>query len=673
MADKNILVTAIKNNDNRYRCRYYFGENESQIFFCDAMASGEAGAKKILSSINIDEIIAIGSEMQVAQGEPLRRVSLVDGIDYLQPNLTSMSDLDFFRYRLMEFIKGVDMEAADIAMSVPAEQQEKVLSEICMKTGYTKHELFSNLLKDEKLNQKFTECLQSYSESEQEWIKRALYHAMDNRHKYASRTTNFNLPISFVPVAAVCNDDRNNMKNLHQLLSSMKDNADDEIHLYMDIHGFTPEESYIFLSFFFAMSDSNNSNLHIESINSLNDIPEGFLYRISDARKRYRIERLLSGINAFNKYGKADMISDYWRESKINSPSIERLIYAMNSVDTGISFCNIDVIERGIKTFSKIVNEKDELATGSEEEMFLRTLKQGIIADYGPLITAPGTDLNYLDLIRWAFNKGLYQQAITIIESRMPLYMVKNGLFYYAKDEESKKAFMDAMNAYYWDSLPKDRWAFNDVAHYFVKFYGRFIVGKFLGKNKTMSQVYTEIRVSQVLDEDKKGLLQAFSIIDNQRVLYNMLGAYYDIGNLRNQINHAHLDENMESDENCYDSSLRQMVASELTRVIGAFAEAEKYIGSKNFDIAFISSEEFKDYSFKFGPRNNPDYNKVPGYVPEDEVKTPRGPRNRGPRGGNRPRCFCDENKNAFHRHKDDVSVTVNKNQGEVTIKLHWD
>lgn len=659
MAVKNILVTAIKNNESHHRCRYYFGEDDSQVFFCDAMASGEAGAKKVLSKVNIDEIIAIGSELQIAKGETLRRVSLADGIDYIQADLDAMSDLDFFRYRLMEYIRGVDMEAADIAMSVPAEIQDKVVTEVCHKVGCKAEDVYSKVLEDEKIRENFMDALTAYSETEQEWIKRALFHAMDGRRKYTSRTTNFNLPISFVPVAAACNDDRGNMKNLHQLLSSMKENADDEIHLYMDIHGFTPEESYIFLSFFFAMSDSRHSRIHIESINSLNDIPDGFLYRISDARKRYRIERLLSGINAFNKYGKADMISDYWKESGISCPSIERLIYAMNSIDTGISFCNIDVIERGIKTFSEIVNEKDELATGSEEEMFLKTLKQGIIADYGPLIASPNGDFSYLDLIRWAFNKGLYQQAITIIESRLPIYMVKNGLFYYAKDEESKNAFMAVLNAYFWDSLSKDRWVFNDVAHYFVKFYGRFIVGKFLGRNKTMSQVYTEIRTSQVFDEDKKGLLQAFSIIDDQRVLFNMLGAYYDIGNLRNQINHAHHDENMESDENCYESSLKQMVASELTRVIDAFAEAEKYVGSKNFDIAVISPEEFKDYSFKSGPKNNPGYNKVPGYVPEDAVNKPH----RSNRGGKPP----------FVHHKDDVSVTVSKNQEDVTVKLHWD
>ncbi len=677
MSSKNILVTAIKNNENHHRCRYYYGEDESQFFFCDAMASGEAGAKKVLSKVNIDEIIAIGSELQVVKGESLNRVSLADGIDYIQADLDAMSDLDFFRYRLMEYIRGVDMEAADIAMSVPAEVQNKLVKEICDKLGYAPKKLFSHLHRSSKLKVEFMEALASYSDAEQEWIKRYLYISMDDRYKFHSRTTNFNLPFSFIPVADVGDNDRKNMKNLHQLLSSMKESAEDEIHLYIDIHGFTPEESYVFLSFFFALSDSNHSNIYIESINSLSDIPEGILYRISDARKRYRIERLLSGINAFNKYGKADMISDYWRESKISCPSIERLIYAMNSVDTGISFCNIDVIERGIKIFSEIVNEKDELATGSEEEMFLKTLKQGIIADYGPLITAPGVDLNYLDLIRWAFNKGLYQQAITIIESRLPIYMVKNGLFYYAKDETTKSAFLAVMNAYYWDSPPKDRWILEDPEHYFVKTYGRCAVGKLLDKTKTRSQVFSEIRAAQVFDEEKNGLLPAYSIIDDKQIFFNMLNAYFDIGILRNHINHANLEGYVATVDKGCDLPIKQIVASELTRVINAFAAAEKYVGTKKFDIAYISPEEFMDYTFKFGPKNNPDYNKVPGYVPSEEKRGPsavRGPREpRYGRSENGCRHFNHDSNRSLEHHKDGVSVTVSKNQDDVTVKLHWD
>jgi len=674
MAQKNILVTAIKNNDNHHRCRYYYGEDDSQVLFCDAMASGEAGAKKILSGVNIDEIIAIGSEIQVAEGKPLQRVSLADGIDYIQADLDSMSDLDFFRYRLMEYIKGVDMEAADIAMSVPVDVQNKVLDEICKKVGFEPKKLLAHLPKSKKLKSDFMAALASYSEEEQEWIKRALYHAMDDRCKYSSRTTNFNLPISFIPVAEVCSGDQKNMKNLHQLLSTMKENADDEIHLYVDIHGFSPEESYIFLSFFFALNDSANSKIHIESINSLNDIPNGFLYRISDARKRYNVERLLSGINAFSKYGKADMISDYWRESGINSPAIERMMFAMNSIDVGISLCNIEVLEQGIKTFCTIVNEDNGPLNGSEEEMFLMTLKQGIIADYGPLVSSPDGKFSYLDLVRWAFNKGLYQPAITIIESRFPKFLVENGLFYYARNEEEKKAFMASLNAAYWDSHPKDRWSFDDIEHFFLKFYCRGVINRFNDRSKTRSQVYTDFRVKQVYEEDKLGGLPAFSIIEDKQEFADVLDAYYGAGALRNQINHAHLDEPMTSDGICMELPLKAMIRSSLEKVINTFAIVEKYIGKKEFEIATTNHEEFKAYTDANGPRVNPDYNKVPGYIPNDDAnksqRKPFGGFSKGP-GGGKPHLGGGPRN--FEHHKEDVSITVNKVNDEVTVKLHWD
>jgi len=624
MAIKNILVTAIKNNENHHQCRYYFGEGDSQVLFCNAMASGEAGAKKVLSCVNIDEIIAIGSEFQLPKGKTLNRVSLVDGIDYIQADLDSMSDLDFFRYRLMEFIKGVDMEAADIFMSVPTDEQNKMVKDVCDKLGFAPKKLFSHLPRSKKLKEELPGILASYSEAEQEWIKCALYHAMDDRHKFTSRTTNFNLPISFIPVADVCDDDRKNMKNLHQLLSSMTDSADDEIRLYVDIHGFTPEESYIFLSFFFALSDSRHSNIRIESINSLSDIPNGFLYRISDARKRYNVERLLSGMNAFSKYGKADMICDYWKESKINSPSIERMIYAMNSIDVGISLCNIDVLEKGIRMFSSIMNTKEELGSGSEEEMFLMTLKQGIIADYGPLIASPDGNFSYLDLVRWAFNKELYQQTLTIIESRMPLYFVNNGLFYYAKDESSQRDFLAALNAYYWDAAPKDRWCFNDISHFFVKLYGRSVMNLNTDKNANKDQVYLDFRVAQVFDQEKMGALTAYSVIDDRQVFYNLMRAYYDVGNLRNQINHAHLENEMDMSAGGFEQPFKAMVRDSLQKVIDAFTAAEKYVGAKDANVVLISQEEFQAYIQENDPVKNPYYSWVPGFIASSNSKPKR-------------------------------------------------
>ena len=45
--------------------------------------------------------------------------------------------------------------------------------------------------------------------------------------------------------------------------------------------------------------------------------------------------------------------------------------------------------------------------------------------------------IDYLELTRWAYRKHFIQQAITIIESKMPKFFIDNGILYYRRTRDN--------------------------------------------------------------------------------------------------------------------------------------------------------------------------------------------------------------------------------------------
>ena len=58
--------------------------------------------------------------------------------------------------------------------------------------------------------------------------------------------------------------------------------------------------------------------------------------------------------STFLKYGKVDLIRDYWYSRHIDHPRIELLLYGMQNVSDGISLCDLANLEYGIRILQKV-------------------------------------------------------------------------------------------------------------------------------------------------------------------------------------------------------------------------------------------------------------------------------------------------------------------------------
>lgn len=220
-------------------------------------------------------------------------------------------------------------------------------------------------------------------------------------------------------------------------LRSLKAAHEDQtLNLYLDTHGG--------LRGIQRIMEATVSLLKSEDI----DVREAYAVEYSDngtksivsETENMKIYDFVSGVNEFFSCGRADTLMKYkenleqTHETKKESSSKNiftkeenQLITAISDVATGIQWCSIPAFDQGIKDLQKIFPETSESTaknTSTESSdtknidkgSYLDIYRTNIQKDYSTLLKKNHT---VLDEIEWCINKGFYQQALTLIESKI--------------------------------------------------------------------------------------------------------------------------------------------------------------------------------------------------------------------------------------------------------------
>ena len=256
---------------------------------------------------------------------------------------------------------------------------------------------------------------------------------------------------------------------------------------------------------------------------------------VFDQTEEYGISGLLAATRAFLRYGKTDLLVDYWEKAQLKNPKIERIIYAMRNIDFGISLCDITDIERGIKSLRSVI--RNDLPIGGETviEQYFGLVMDSIQQDYGALLESD--QFSFIDLVKWAYGKGFWQQTLTLIESRAPADFVERGIFFYSDGEKSRRKAIQILGQAYYDLRPYEKYKLDDVSHYFVKYCDRNRASR-SGDGDTYQMNYTEFRLGE-MDTQDDSLIRPLTICPDRAALKDLLFAYYHAGDVRNVTNHA--------------------------------------------------------------------------------------------------------------------------------------
>lgn len=280
-------------------------------------------------------------------------------------------------------------------------------------------------------------------------------------------------------------------------LRSLKASHEDQtLNLYLDTHGG--------LRGIQRIMEATVSLLKSEDIN----VKEAFAVEIAPKPSRIisetenmKIYDFVSGVNEFFSCGRADTLMKYKKnleqthEAKKESSSKniftkeeDQLITAISDVATGIQWCSIPAFDQGIKYLQKIFPETSESTaknTSTESSdtknidkgSYLDIYRTNIQKDYSTLLKKNHT---VLDEIEWCFNKGFYQQALTLIESKISGLLVYDlKLFTFNPPQNIKTKTIDKTVHYFYSYAcinrktktpykKNKRFSINDVFNAFI-------------------------------------------------------------------------------------------------------------------------------------------------------------------------------------------------------------
>lgn len=143
---------------------------------------------------------------------------------------------------------------------------------------------------------------------------------------------------------------------------------------------------------------------------------------ITSETENLKIFDFVSGINEFISSGRANTLMSYSSSHSKMDSSEQDFINAIQNVANGIQWCCIPEFENGLKNLQTFFSKNARAKTTDINTSYLEIYKTDIKKDYKKLVTQH----NVADEIAWCREKGFYQQALTLIESRVSLLLIED-------------------------------------------------------------------------------------------------------------------------------------------------------------------------------------------------------------------------------------------------------
>ena len=548
-----IMITSLRKRDVKEGLQYFCYSDGEKNVYCDALTSAEAGSKYILANHNIDIIFAFGSDSTHDMGDDLRSMSLQEGNSFYSADIKDMSSFSLYRYRLAEYLDEINAEIQDVRELLDIDQQRSAEefirdyfnNEVNANGPHKLNRFFDRLFRDNDLRADMEEKLrQTASEIGADpdkylsWTWNYLYQELRDSSKMQLLECNEDVRINFISTE----DDDDSEKTFTDLLISSIEHVRDisgsdggEVEIYLCTQNDNARDTFVLTSLMETIRAMPGSRERVVRIIQT-DAPSGKMVEdITDDTGKLGVYELLSATRAFLRYGKTDLLLDFRDSSGIHNPEIDRMLYAMRNIDTGISLCDISDIERGIAKLKEIFSENNAITGDSFAEKYFNIIAQGIRQDYGSLLC--GEKIEFIELVKWAYRKGFWQQTLTLIESRAPRDFIDKGIYYYCDSEEDREAIVEKFGRIYYDLKPFEKYKLDDIDHYYIKFYSRWR-SPHPKDDKEYQLEYTNVRMEELDTEDDE-LIRAHTVCPDRDALKDLLFAYYYLGDVRNATNHA--------------------------------------------------------------------------------------------------------------------------------------
>lgn len=208
------------------------------------------------------------------------------------------------------------------------------------------------------------------------------------------------------------------VETLHEMLSALRQLH--KPHLYVDIHGGLRLQQQILSGVMSLLSieglEINPSDVYSVEFNQAER--KGFIVCADDS---IRINNFVSGLNELTQYGRIGSLREYFSESK--TEEVSNILDTLESISTDIQFCNVSQFEEDIQHLPNCIRAIEENKNaGTLLSLFMDDIRN----TFRTLLT--GETTTAIDEIVWCIGKGFYQQALSLIEAKMPEYLFRHHI-----------------------------------------------------------------------------------------------------------------------------------------------------------------------------------------------------------------------------------------------------
>ena len=432
------------------------------------------------------------------------------------------------------------------------------------------------------------------------WIKNYLYMNLKDSCKMEILEGNENAKIKFVPTVV----DESGKLPIDTLIEIVNGIAAEHksVDIYIALNNDDMTDNFVLLSLLDILDAMYSSGVTVRKVWTATDAHYRMAGKIRDDSEGYGMSALVSATRAFLRYGKVDMIVDYWENSLSKNRQVEKMIYAMKRIDTGLSLCCIGDIIEGIGDLRTLFRDGFDLSNSDYYSKLFMLMSEGIKKDYGRLVTED--DAGFIDLVKWAYSKGFYQQCLTLIEARATRDIISRGIFYYCSSDEEKQHITDLLGSLWNDLRPFDRWKMDDIDHYFIKTYKIY-----KHPPKTLENRRSNARdLLTLLDNTDPDIITAYTVCDDRQALEDLIFGYMHVGFIRNETNHAR-DRGGEKDtlfpDNKEVSEILIQIQESIEYFIQVYDKVLKLIEGKKPYVVRISTEEVKSAARRIEKERN--------------------------------------------------------------------
>lgn len=179
-------------------------------------------------------------------------------------------------------------------------------------------------------------------------------------------------------------------------------------HLYLDTHGGLRGIQRILEA---TITLLKIEGVPVREAYSVAFTDENTIKPIISETEQMKIFDFVSGINEFITCGRADTLTEYYKEkSKYHFQN--DIVSKITTVANGIQWCCVPEFERGLTSLQEYFQQHADKNADPYLSIYIDDIKR----DYQNLVLSK---YSVVDEINWCIKKKFYQQALTLIESRI--------------------------------------------------------------------------------------------------------------------------------------------------------------------------------------------------------------------------------------------------------------